>query len=476
MFQAIRVYLILSMLLLAISIANGQTKVGVMESYLAELESNGFAGSILVAKDSKVLLTKGYGYSDVGNAIKNTPSTVFDIGSITKQFTAAAILKLEMSGIINVKDEINKYFTGLPNDKKDITIHHLLTHSSGFKGAIGDDYENITTEDFIKKAFNSKLVFAPGDDYEYSNVGYSLLAIILEQVSGMSYESYLRKHLWLASGMLKTGYSDPNFSNDEVAIGYRRNGKSWGKPNSKNWNEDEPFWNLKANGGVLSTVEDMYKWHKALLENKVLSKEAMQKYFTPYVKEGEGASSSYAYGWAIYQTSRKTVLAAHNGGNGIFFADFWRYLDDGLVIMVMNNNASKHAERLASEIGRIYFSDGYKPKLKKKSGANRIKEEKLIDFAKDAVRKIQKDDPKIWKEFILESATQVFIDFAPIETHLDYFSQFHNDIKEGKISDIDIDGDEISLSVEVKDEVINITFMLVQNEDGELKFEGMMVE
>lgn len=193
--------------------------------------------------------------------IKNSPKTVYDIGSITKQFTAAAILKLEMQGKLSTNDKISKFFDGIPADKQQITIHDLLRHQSGLISNIGRDYEKITEKEFLDKVFSSKLQFSIGSSFSYSNIGYSLLAIIIEKASNQSYETYLYENLWEPSQMEMTGYKRPAFDKKMIAIGYENDNKVWGKPTDKEWDGVSPYWHLKGNGGILSTTEDLYKWH-----------------------------------------------------------------------------------------------------------------------------------------------------------------------------------------------------------------------
>lgn len=309
-----------------------------LDGQMQTLSGKGFSGVLLIAKDGKIILDKGYGLADHDNKIAYNPDTIFDIGSITKQFTGAAILKLEMQGKLLTSDKISKYFKDTPADKTDITIHQLLTHSAGFIDVLGDDYEKLTREEMIKGAMASKLIFAPGERYEYSNLGYSLLGAIVEMVSGKSYEKYLHDNLFKPAAMMQTGYLIPKWKRENLAVGYEPNGKRWGTPLDHLWDKDGPYWNLRANGGILSTVNDLYKWHLALAGERVLSKAAKEKYFTPYVPEQPEKISYYGYGWVIQKTRRGTNIIWHNGGNGFFFADFRRYIDDKTTVIVATNS------------------------------------------------------------------------------------------------------------------------------------------
>jgi CubicO group peptidase (beta-lactamase class C family) len=308
----------------------------ILDEYMTRLEGVGFSGAVIVAKDGKVLLQKGYGLADREQNRPVTPATVFTIGSITKQFTGAAILKLEMMGKLSTDDPITKYFSNVPEDKAGITLHHLLTHTAGFPGAIGDDFDVSATADrFVEQAMKVELLTEPGERYNYSNVGFSLLGIIVEKVSGQPYEGFLQEYLFEPAGMKRTGYLMPEYNTEELAVGYR-NGRRWGSVIQQPMLDDGPSWHLRANGGIHSTVGDMYRWHLALEGDEILSEEAKEKYFTPYADEG-GGQSYYGYGWSIVPDYLGTRLITHNGGNGIFSADFRRFVDKDVVIFAASN-------------------------------------------------------------------------------------------------------------------------------------------
>ncbi|MCI0613276.1 beta-lactamase family protein, partial [bacterium] len=201
-------------------------KIPKVERYLTKAVDNGYSGSVLIALNGNVLLKKGYGLADSKNNVPFTADTIFDIGSITKQFTAACILKLEMKEKLSVQDPITKYFDNVPADKQEITIHNLLTHSAGLIASLGEDEELIGREEYLKKAFDSKLIHKPGK-YDYSNVGYSILAAVVEKVSGEEYERFLYEQILKPAGMEHTSYVLPKWDHKQMAIGYSNN-EEWG--------------------------------------------------------------------------------------------------------------------------------------------------------------------------------------------------------------------------------------------------------
>jgi CubicO group peptidase (beta-lactamase class C family) len=334
-----------------------------INSYLLELENVGFYGSVLVELNGEVIVSKGYGFSNIEEQLKNSATSIFDIGSITKQFTAAAILKLEMQGKLSTDDKISKYFTNIPTDKQPVTIHDLLRHQSGLTSNVGRDFEKISTEDFLEKVFNSKLEFAPGTNGSYSNIGYSLLAMIVEKVSNQTYETYLYENLWKPAQMEMTGYTRPKFDANLISKGYYQNDSIWGKPTDKEWDNDAPYWHLKGNGGILSTTEDLYKWHKCLMTDDVLSKEAKQKLYHPQLRSGETEKGYYAYGWEVSKTNRNTTQVWHNGSNRILYADFLRFIDENATFIMLSNKSHPNFNNLNFELSRIAFNPNFTPEI-----------------------------------------------------------------------------------------------------------------
>jgi len=328
-----------------------------IDEYLTRLERFGFSGGALVVRGKDVLLMKSYGLSDRAQQIPLATDSVFSLGSITKQFTAAAILTLEMQGKLSVNDVIGKYLAGVPADKASITLHHLLTHSSGLESDFSPtDYEPVGREEYVRRALQSTLLFKPGAGYEYSNAGYSLLAAIVEKVSGTPYEAYLTERVLKPAGMLETGYKAPAWAPARIAHGYR-DGEDWGTIAQRIAPPDAPYWMLRGNGGLHTTLGDMLKWHRALDSDTVLSKEARAKYVKGYVAEGPAGRSFYAYGWAVNRTLRGTTVVQHNGGNGIYVAEFMRFPEEDAMLFLTSTNAEMKASPVVLPIERMLFGE-----------------------------------------------------------------------------------------------------------------------
>ena len=330
-----------------------------LDRYMRRLEGLGHTGAAIVARGGEVLLRKGYGLADPESGRPVTPDTVFTVGSITKQFTGAAVLRLEEAGKLRLDAPITTWFAEVPADKRGITLHQLLTHTAGFPGAIGDDFTSPGRDAFLRMALETPLLFEPGARYEYSNVGFSLAAIVVEEVSGKSYEEFLRTELFLPAGMQHTGYRLPRYRPEEMAVGYRE-GERWGSFLERESFVSGPSWHLKGNGGIQSTVGDMLRWHEALEGESILSAEAKEKYYARHVDEGFG-DSWYGYGWALMVTPRGTRLVTHNGGNMIFSADFRRYVDEGVVVFTTSARTEFIADLAASALAEIVF--GGSPEL-----------------------------------------------------------------------------------------------------------------
>jgi CubicO group peptidase (beta-lactamase class C family) len=308
--------------------------------------SAGSSGSLVTAIDGELVSCEGWGGGDC--------DTVYDIGSVTKHFTAAAILTLQSMGRLQVTDRIGRYLPGVPPDKRGITIQQLLTHTSGLVGSLGGDYEPLSRDSLVRAALASGLRSDPGARYFYSNVGYSLLAAIIEVTSGQGYEDFLAQQLFAPTGMTSTGYVLPDWDPADVAIEYDARGRAQGRPYDHPWASDGPYWNLRGNGGLLSTARDMFRW------SRVLDDPGLRELFRPRVSEGPHADSSYGYGWVVLDTPLGRVQW-HNGGNGWSYAEVTRLpSEDAFVFWATSRsrgpgwNLERHGltNDLVSKIGR----------------------------------------------------------------------------------------------------------------------------
>jgi len=325
-----------------------------LDRYVRELAGYGYSGSVLVEQHGEVILDQGYGLADRARNVPFTADTLFDIASISKPFTAAAVLRLEMQGKLKVEDRLGRFFPEAPADKAAITLHQLLTHTSGLPESSGLEYEALTRKAFLQRIFAAKLLHPPGGRFSYSNAGYSLLAAVVEVASGKPFGEYLRNEVFRPAGMLHSGFLPDAPDRARLAHGYTGNG-DWGTSLDQPMAPDGPWWNLRGNGGVLTTTGDLFRWHVALLGTKVLSAAEREKYETPKVPEGRAPWPRYAYGWSVSKSPSGHRQLAHVGGNGVFQADYRRYPDDGAMIAIASNNSDYSAIAIADEIERRLF-------------------------------------------------------------------------------------------------------------------------
>jgi CubicO group peptidase (beta-lactamase class C family) len=356
-----RPFRLLPLLLLAFlspSIARGAVVKGplgtALDRYLKELAGYGYSGSVLVAQKGEVVLDQGYGLADRAHGTPFTADTLFDIASISKPFTAAAVLRLEMKGKLKVEDKVSRFFPDAPPDKAGITLHQLLTHTAGFPETIGPEYEPLARKAFLRRIFATKLVHRPGERFLYSNAGYSLLAAVVEVVSGRPFGEFLRAEVFLPAGMRHTGFLPDAADRARLAHGYTGDG-DWGTSLDHPHAPDGPWWNLRGNGGILTTTGDFYRWHTALQGNAVLSAPEREKYQSPKVPEGRGEFPKYAYGWSVSRSPSNTRKLSHVGGNGVFQADYRRYPEEGAVIAIASNTDDYSAIAIANQIEQRLF-------------------------------------------------------------------------------------------------------------------------
>jgi CubicO group peptidase (beta-lactamase class C family) len=315
------------------------------------------AASVLVARDGKIIYKKAFGYQNIGQKTMATPETKFRIGSITKQFTASAILRLQEEGKLQITDKLSKYLPDFPRGDE-VTIHHLLTHTSGIHSYTGkSDFMDkvtapISTSDLISYFKNDPYDFNPGDEFRYNNSGYFLLGYIIEKVSGKSYPQYLKDNFFTPLQMTNTGVHEASLKLEHEATGYEKSGAGF-KP-SANWNMT---WAGGA-GALYSTVEDLYKWNEAVFNGKVLKPESMKAAFTPVkLNNGQAPSgTSYGYGWFLGDFRGEQIIQ-HGGGLHGFISQLSRYPKENLTVVILTNIAPPEVNMDANPIAEFYLYD-----------------------------------------------------------------------------------------------------------------------
>ncbi len=329
-----------------------------LDQYLTRLAAYGFSGAVLVARGDDILLHKGYGFADAQREVQNSTQSVYDVASITKQFTAAAILKLETQGKLKTSDPLGKHFANVPDDRRAITLHHLLTHTSGLTFDCPGS-EKMSREQFVKCMLESKLDAEPGRRYSYSNGGFGLLAAIIEQLSGLSYESFLEEQIFKPAGLTATGFcGDGRKWADGVAAHGYDEGVDRGSPQAKPMS-----WRWRGAAGLVTSAGDLYRWELALRGGKILSPAATKKLFTAHVPTDQNGGH-YGYGWAITKTPRGGRLISHDGVTFDGFNSIYqRYVDDGFVVIASNSFVSRYLpmDLIAPAISALLFGAGAPP-------------------------------------------------------------------------------------------------------------------
>ncbi len=326
-----------------------------------EVEAEQFSGSVLIARAGKVLFSQGYSMADWDQHVPNTPQTEFRIGSLTKQFTAMAILLLQERGKLHVQDHICLYVLHCPAAWQPITIHHLLTHTSGIPNYT--DFSDIdvtqpaSPAQLIAHFINKPLTFQPGTQYSYSNSGYVVLGYIIERVTGEPYALFLQHTMFTPLQMRNTGYDQNHPPLPEHATGYQ------------DWQLTAQYIDMSwafAAGGLYSTVEDLYRWTQALSTPVLVSQQSLGTMFTPFVticpKEGEGclngfSREGYGYGWVIaakQAPSRQVIW--HNGSISGFKAFLGFYPASKTTLIVLSNLASTDELAIAASLESIVFT------------------------------------------------------------------------------------------------------------------------
>ncbi len=309
--------------------------------------------AIAVVKNGKVIKIKGYGLASIEFNAPVTTETVFEIGSVSKQITAAAVMLLVEDGKINLDDKISKYLPNTPETWKNVSVRNLLTHTSGVKSytSLGgfELSKRYKVNDFIKELSPQPLDFEPGSAYKYSNSGYSLLGYIIEAASGKSYWDFLQTRIFNPLKMNLTANRDPQFIIKNRAVGYEwENGRLVGR--------DYNLTDLFSAGAIVSTISDMAKWDIALRDETLLKNESKAQIWKPFTLTG-GTENPYGFGWNVGEF-RGQKLLSHGGQTAGFAANISRYTDSNLDVIVLTNIGTQGLGSLiAHGIAKIYIPE-----------------------------------------------------------------------------------------------------------------------
>lgn len=323
-------------------------------------KQNKFNGVVLVAHKGKILLDKGYGLRNAGDKTLNDRNSIFQIGSITKQFTATVILKLQEENKLNVKDKLSKYFPDYPKGDS-ITIEQLLTHTSGIYSYTSDgafmanEVSKPSDRKKMMTLFKDKpLQFSPGTQWEYSNSAYLLLGYIIEDVAKMPYEQVARNYVFNPLHMDQSGFDFTHLSSKNKATGYFRLMEESNIP--------APIVDSSVSysaGAIYSTTGDLYKWHQSLQENAIVKKTSKEKAHTPVMNK-------YGYGWGIDSTAGKRTIG-HSGGIHGFNSNMVSIPEDNTTVILLANVANSNLDKITQNIFAILYNLPYKLPEEKKA-------------------------------------------------------------------------------------------------------------
>jgi CubicO group peptidase (beta-lactamase class C family) len=320
---------------------------------------NKLNGSVLVAQKGKIIYEKGFGYRNAETKTPNDVNSIFQIGSITKQITAAVIMQLQQEGKLSVQDKLSKYFSGFINGDK-ITIENLLTHTSGIHNYT-DDTVLVGSSDVTKHYSRDEMIkifqgyspdFEPGAKWNYSNSAYSILGYIIEKVEKKPYEKVVRERIFQPLGMKNSGFDFTNLSGPKKAKGYFSLAE---KPLPAPIVDSTIAYSA---GAIYSTVEDLYKWERAITANKILKPESWKAVFTPY-------KNKYGYGWGI-DSMYGRLITAHSGGIHGFSSYILRFPQDQAAVIVFDNSGSNALGKISMTIAAILFNEKYEIPVVKK--------------------------------------------------------------------------------------------------------------
>jgi CubicO group peptidase (beta-lactamase class C family) len=309
--------------------------------------------ALAVMRDGKIVRAQGYGLANVELNVAAKPETIFQSGSMGKQFTATAIMMLVEEGKIGLEDKITKYFPESPATWNDITIRRLLTHTSGIKDYTEKDVNyrlDYSEADLLKVFQGFPLDFPPGDKWNYSNTGYVVLGILIHKVTGEFYGDFLQERIFRPLGMTTTR----NISEADIvpnrAAGYRLV-----KGQLKNQEYVSPSLNTTADGALYFTVLDLAKWDTALYTEKLIKRSSLDQMWTP-VTLNDGKTYGYGFGWSLGNINGHKIIE-HGGAWQGFTTHISRYVDDKLTVVTLTNldSAHSHAEDITHEVAAVYL-------------------------------------------------------------------------------------------------------------------------
>ena len=325
-------------------------------------QPDGPGAAVLVAQKGRIIYHKAFGMANLELGVPLRPDHVFRIGSVSKQFTAAAILQLMEQGKLSLDDDLTRFIPDYPTMGKKITVEHLLTHTSGIKSYTEmkewtpevhrKDFTPAALVDFFK---NQPMDFEPGTQYQYNNSGYILLGYIIEKVSGESYGAYISEHIFKPLGMHNSYYGDVEPVIRYRVAGYSRSGTGGAYTNAAFLSMTQPY----AAGSLMSTVEDLYTWTKALHSGKVIKPESFKKATTPYVLPN-GSNTHYGYGLQMGNLFGSPTVE-HSGGINGFLSDLVYLPKEDVCVAILTNCDCEPPRDLSAKVAALAIGKPFAP-------------------------------------------------------------------------------------------------------------------
>lgn len=307
--------------------------------------------ALAVVKNGQPVVNKGYGLADAELKVPLTSETVIRLGSVSKQFFSTAILKLMEEGKLTLDDRVHRFFPDAPQTWIDITIKHLMSHSSGLP-LEGPAYDNFIIQSdlkIIKSAYPLPLQFKTGEKYQYCNLGYYMLAEIITQVSGMPWQQYIHQQLFVPAAMNSSYVTDFHLIIPNRASGYMHR--------QDTLINAYPMYAIRPSGGFLSTSSDMIKWEKIIRERKmILKKENWEKLWQPFVKMDDKSESKeyYGFGWAMDEYKGRKIVV-HGGSNPGFKSVYMRFVNEDLSIIILANTSQANPHMIGFALADYYL-------------------------------------------------------------------------------------------------------------------------
>jgi CubicO group peptidase (beta-lactamase class C family) len=315
-----------------------------------------FSGCIHISKNNQIIFENCFGLADQSFKVSNEKNTKFKIGSVSKQFTASAILIMEQKGLLKTTDTLSKFFPDNLNAQR-ITIHQLLNHTSGITDIYNvPDFNKLscqkkTISELSKLVLDSELEFEPGTKYQYSNGGYAVLAEIIEKVNGQTFQDFLNKNIFYPLNMTSTGHNKSNEVIPNFAIGYDPSGYS----DVKTTDFLDPEL-LKGSGSLYSTIQDLQIWINSIKNRSLLDNDSYEKFLTNYGK-------NYGYGISLYSSFEQSVFG-HDGRVNGYIADYLHYKESDISIIILGNIQTGVADFFRRDIAAIVFNRKYESRAK----------------------------------------------------------------------------------------------------------------